>query len=910
VFPSEVAAEYWRRHGARFAGGRALRTDRFISWDTYKERYLSISSSLTPANKIARRLFAAGLCEEIESTPALPSIIPEAFAHRARRFSRSIAGMLPSLRYLVEDISAGVLRLPREFSADYQTVYERYRRYLDDHGLFEPAYLGMNSAPPDVGSGFGGKVCIIYPELIDDYDRYAEHLDSVDCIHAKPPMAYNNRSFATTIEEIDWLFDEISNLLSEGVHPEEIVVSAAGLESITIYITEAARLRSVPIDLRAGKAFTDYPQGALFSRIRDCVTKRFEFDCLKALLLDCRIPWKNRELNQHLVRFGVDARIGRNGRRDVWVERLKLRNETRLSGYYRSLHEHFTQIVEAPDFASLRSRVLDFVNHFLDARRNSQSGSRSEFEATDPGRRILEGVIDTLGPFEAIAEIVDAKVSEPLSMWLEYLADQIYVVRNRDEAVSIYPYRVTAGVHPKHHFVVNVADSSARVRHAPYPFIPMHVRQNPGENQGTDVTSAFLRAYSMSGEDVRFSYSSHGPGGAMLSPSDFVLFESENTPRGSLVSDNAGQPRPSSLPYFEERLYWSGTANLPDALYPIQRLGFTRAFGDDTSGLIEGDGTGQFGLFDDDSSVANFATHVASDRVLVKELCDLLRNDKGVFAISPTTLDSWSNCRFAFLINHLLRVEQREFTVQAVDALAEGKLLHEFAETLLTKGGDQTDADAVNALLETLSRQASSVFPQPYSLLLYDRLEKFRVALEALLENDHTVNPDGSTAAVETSYRLDIGNIELKGRIDRVFPISAGGSDESDEPITTYVLVDYKRSRMLTPGQVRPFESASSYQIPIYVMFVESMNRTVSGAHYYSFNHRKFAHVFSEYGKKSWFSRDELEQFKEAAKIQASAMADALEVGDFMTPGPSGGCERCGVRSICRQRYVVRRGPG
>ena len=144
VFPSEIAAEYWRRHGVRLSDRRAVRTDRFVSWDTFKERYLSIGSTLVPANRVARRLFAAELCDEIHDKPSLPTIVPPQHSRNAHRFARTIAGMVPSLKFLIDEVRSGVFHLEREARADFEELYARYRRFLQSHRLFDPSYLDVD----------------------------------------------------------------------------------------------------------------------------------------------------------------------------------------------------------------------------------------------------------------------------------------------------------------------------------------------------------------------------------------------------------------------------------------------------------------------------------------------------------------------------------------------------------------------------------------------------------------------------------------------------------------------------------------------------------------------------------------------------------------------------------------------
>ena len=50
VFPSEIAAEFWRRSATLPGAQRAIREDRFVSWDRFKEEAFEIRESALPVN--------------------------------------------------------------------------------------------------------------------------------------------------------------------------------------------------------------------------------------------------------------------------------------------------------------------------------------------------------------------------------------------------------------------------------------------------------------------------------------------------------------------------------------------------------------------------------------------------------------------------------------------------------------------------------------------------------------------------------------------------------------------------------------------------------------------------------------------------------------------------------------------
>ena len=81
VFPTEVAARFWLRRALDFAPGRALRADRFLSWDQFDRTALDYGREAALARDrragIAERtLFAAGFLEANRRQGLLRELVP------------------------------------------------------------------------------------------------------------------------------------------------------------------------------------------------------------------------------------------------------------------------------------------------------------------------------------------------------------------------------------------------------------------------------------------------------------------------------------------------------------------------------------------------------------------------------------------------------------------------------------------------------------------------------------------------------------------------------------------------------------------------------------------------------------------------------------------------------------------
>lgn len=855
VFPSEIVAEYWRRHATRFSAGRAVRSDRFISWDTFKEHHLSENREQVPTNRIVRRLFAALVCSKNEHGGVFGELIPPAHQSKSRRFAPSIAALLPLLPLLLADSASSRVALSSQLFEDFTRLLNIYNQFLADRDLFEPAYDTVGRGTIDTS-----RFLFVYPGLIDDFPPAAADFHTI----TPPPVeAYRVQRFETSIEELDSLAERVGVLLTAGTHPADIVVSAAGLEEIDSMIEEAARIRSLPLEIRSGSPLGSQAFGSLFSRIRQCVASKFDLRLLHELLIDPQIPWRNEAINHQLIRFGIDNRCGRNGRTDIWSDRLRF-GDVRLAGYYRSLRAAFVGLVESADVERLRKAVVSFSNEFIDLSRLPASGVH-----------ISESVLDSITRLARIEALVgsDSIVGNPLSIWVEALSEQLYVVQsaNQNETVRVYPYRVAAGIQPLFHLVVNVSDPTARVVQRRYPHLPLHL-QGRDETDSRDVSELFLQAYAVSGDAVEFSSSDLSPRGALIAP---PYLDSGRTVRSADSKDH----------FAVEHEYWSG-GEFPKTLYPLQYESLRR------TPILEGQ--------------IDLTSSVCDDSELRSILAGRAKAD-GLFRITPTGLDSWSKCPFEFLVSRLLGIEQIAYSVESVDPMNEGRLLHQIAASLFGSSDAPTasepgaaDATGIAARKAAIDRHLTDIaksdrrFAQPNSLIVGERIAELRRMLVRFVEWD-AEQPPSRTIAVEQTYETRIGAAVLHGRVDRTMARREG-----------LAIIDYKRGNTPARSALHPFELADSYQIPLYILLAESAGESVGAVSYYSFRHRKEAPVFHASSNTSWFTRPEIDQFVTEAKSRVEEMAAGVEAGDYRAPRGSGGCVRCPVRSICRRRFVVR----
>ncbi|MDA3949643.1 MAG: hypothetical protein PF508_10480 [Spirochaeta sp.] len=75
VFPSEVTAAAWRKHLVAVSRRSAIRADRVISWDVFKEIAIPIKQRRRPASRLVRHAFARRLIRDNATESFLREII-------------------------------------------------------------------------------------------------------------------------------------------------------------------------------------------------------------------------------------------------------------------------------------------------------------------------------------------------------------------------------------------------------------------------------------------------------------------------------------------------------------------------------------------------------------------------------------------------------------------------------------------------------------------------------------------------------------------------------------------------------------------------------------------------------------------------------------------------------------------
>lgn len=948
VFPSEVAAEFWRRKSLELVEKKAIWEDRFLSWDRFKEECFALSERAAPVNRRMRMLFAADLLRRNTPTaPLFASLVNPAYAEGSSSFLRMLTLILPELKRYRELVgrgsrsgaAAGSGAAAREgneapISAneapdgidaatdrDLELLWARYEHFLTENGLFEPSFDRIDI------SRLQKTYHIFFPEVIEDWKEAARFLDS-DRIHLVPIPEEPQRAirrYPNSVRELRNLFGELSRLLREGVPAEEIALTVPRLERWESLLRREGELYDIPFDIRQGRPLAEYPETGFFLHLSETAAGGYTIESLKALFHRRAYPWRRRGAGEELVRWGIEHHCAGRYRsggvvRDLWREKLDSAARSgggegsrakSLAAFYAAFTREVGRLVASPSFAVLRNRVQGFVSSWLDT---DLFGPES--------LRVFQFALNALNDLvEAEGRVRGVDVADPYTLWLAELRERLYVPRSAGPAgVAVYPYRVSAGISPAFHFLVGATQAATQVEWTPLAFLRADERASLGVGDET-ATEEFLDLYQRSGTEVAISFSSEDPGGVELPPASFVLrgvVEGVDSPQSGLRSF----PLSDEDPYLSEAGVWTGSADLPEALHTLQR-----------------EGASFFGRVASRNGKLELTRRALLDRALAARIRERLSDRDGRLKVSATRLERFYACPFAFLFEAALEVEESSYTIEWSDPRIIGALTHELTRRLygaIAERDRTFDGAHLADYRSLLASLAEGLFDEWEELgkafvpPVWGSLKPHLVERVGRLLEEEAKRFDGlAVAALERSYVDQREGLVLEGRIDRV----SGDDDHA-------VLVDYKRHIRVRRSAMReaaggareggdepadPPEASEepelyaqdieglfqlvtpgSLQIPLYVALIEGEGKHVHSAAYYDIEKARYQLVYDEEDRRAWLDREGIEKMVALSERAAAGMAHRAAAGNWTVPDPARGCEDCSLRAVCRMKYTVR----
>ena len=894
VLPAEVSAAHWRKRLARRRG--CLWADEVVSWDRFKEEAFGASEEHRPANRLMRRIFAEQFLKQNARRPQLERLIAPHYAAYSGRYAASLMALLPQLAALrraaaasLDPAAAAAPNTVPVLRRDLDRLYTAYRAFLDEHELFEPQWRAAELTLP------AEPVALIACDLATDFAEYRRALtaaaaESGRILIVEAPRHFSPaaqlRRYPTVSGEITDVLLRIEALLAEGVPGHEIAVTVGDLPALRDRIRLEAAARGVPIVIRQGRPLAEYSAVALFGLMASATAEEFRFERARDLLLHRAIPWRDPgELRRRLTAAAARGRL----------------TVTDGDATLRALARDVRGVVTAATFAAIRERLYAFFAAYVD------TGSFPPDQ-----ERAFQAALDVMTELVREEERGLPALEDPFGFFVSLLADRQYVPREDTGGVSIYPYRVSVGLVPKHHFILNCSQSATKVGAAgAVQLIPETDHEALGID-AYDVSHAMLRAYAASGETVTFAVSDRGAGGAQLPAESFTTAGIEE------LTDHLADPLEL------ERRYLAGeTAEPPDRVYPAQRSGLMHA-----AHTLERAETGDRAVTAAPiPSVVWRRREDTTDSEIPRE-------------ITVSELERYWNCPLGYLMEFLYGARDLETVPEPSAPRHIGTLYHRALQGLYewirnTDGTlDRSHRERYREQAREISRDTLSGEARPLRdaaetsyLMLLDQITDFVIDYDLehfngyevyALEAPFSYPPEGGAegeagAGGEGSAGGEAGGeiMGLRGRIDRVLRNPETGG---------VVVADYKRRNVpgkktlalelaehpaLEPGAADP-DTELSLQMAAYAYLLERNGHHVEAAMYYNLEEAKTSYVYGGTGGKPYLTRDQLDTVIGRIAERLAALPERLRAGDFRVPHPDWGCAECRMRGVCRQRFVVR----
>jgi RecB family exonuclease len=876
VFPSEAAAESWRKESLRILNQGAIRNDRYISWDSFKESITCHDRTEKPVNSVIRRLFASDIVRRNSSEgPVFKKMIPPEYSGHSSVFSDTVLKILPELNALIPRIQEN--DFDTDLRADYLLLYDAYKEFLFRNNFFEPSWDF-----PELKM-FDREYHIIFPELIEDFSEYQELLAEAGCSLLRGDLRCGESFslFENSVIETDELLSSISSLLESGTPPSDIVISSADEQASALLLAKA-RLRGLPVISRQGQPLSDYPAGRLPELIRECRQSGYSIGSMKSLLIFRAFNWKDSTLVSSLIKFGIENRCLKNTASsvygDVWASRLKAAGKRELLDFYRRLRKRIEAVTSCGSFEELASEFQVFISTFLDTGPdNWDSGCEQVFQRT---REALSSLRDIE------TGLTDTEVADPLGIWIEILQEKIYVEQQSGPGVTLYPYRVSAGMIPEHHFIIGLSHDSSNITSKSFAFLTDQQRKEIGADEN-NMTEDFIDIYSSSGSNVRFSGSSETPGGPALPPGRFIEDSQVN---------RRGEQESFTDPFHTENLWWQkmtgGQTLSGPVLTAVQKEGFRYAM------VTYMSDTGF------DATVSPIP-----DGELLSRIISGLSDDNSLLRISASALNRWSDCPFLYFMGDVLNVREDAYILLPEDPMTAGNILHEilfeFFDELKTDGQVFSSAhleqyrrmieDKAGEVFDKWENGENYFYGPAWDALKRRAVKSLQLFPAAEAELYDGLKPEHLEAWLEKVFEDE--GIKAGGYVDR---ISTGENCS--------VIVDYKKSwSKVSKAKFIQFDDegqlmcpSAGYQLPFYILLAEAQGLSSAASSYYSVAAGRHYPVSGDSGV---IDEDDVALLTKLTVSEIKRMAAEVRAGRFLTPERCGGC---GLRAVCRKRFNIR----
>ncbi len=848
VFPTEVAARSYLVDYALYGKNHAILSERAISYDTFRGYFLPHHETMAPANNLTRQLFIHQL---LESGNLLRSFLNPSYPEMNNRAKGYLAKVLPSLLDACEqEVLSNLDPVMRQ---DLLVLYGQYQQFLDEHQLFEPRYERPH-VPDDWDTA--RSYCILfsdtYPEVASLYEQLGRpsFMELRESPGEDPSVCL--QVFPNHLVEIKQTLKKVRELLDAGVETHQIVIGSTGEETLDV-LHEEALLYGIPLTIREGKSVLSYSSGRFLSLLQEVYDEQFSLESLKSLLLDPGIPWAEGEKHRRFIKRAVQQSV-MHGSLHGDDQYSSLLRDKELQRWYESLKQSIVAIVRSQDIEDLRRKI----NHFQDT-----YFIPTQWVGT-PGEDVYAFCLD------AMVQVGDAMektgiISYPgiFSFLLAHLQNKRYVFQQKSEGIAVYRWPQVSAVSAEYLFILGLDQEGSRCIERPLEFLPQQIEK--ALTRELDTTEAHFRCATLGGGKRYLSCHMRRYEGEMMVPSYFLqhgrlsLYEAD--------PDGISDPLAAEL-----------------SLYKRAAIPHVKATASQRSWYLAAKKTALAERSDD------YTRHP-----IKADLVARLKDEEGRFHFSPTGIDQFDHCPYAWLARYLYGLKREEYEVQPVDHLSIGMLLHSVYQQFFSeiRDYDPTQIKIYQERLYALFDECLvSYYGQhgPSPSLRSWIIANYKEKVASILSGESALFAHGRSIAFEASYEVEQFPLLINGRIDRVVSLNPPKN-------TKLAVIDYKKG---IPEVRKVSGHLESFQLPLYrFLLTHTDDVSVANASYYSVKEEKYYTLWAQENDPSAILCDEQLQQR------LESLREAVQGGNLMATPSKKHCGTCPYRSLCRRRYAT-----
>ena len=654
VFTSEVVARSYLEACARRYPNKAIFSDSVISWDTFQEKFTPYPRDKVRAVFTDRLLFVQQFFAANNAMSKLRYYCDSNYECSKPAYMRSIAKALPHMckafdlqNSAQEDLklSDTAQKYAPELCNDLKLLVPVYKAYLDQQGLYETALYEPDFTKPATDGSLAAGYTLVFPQTFSKAAvlkalEVCKHIDLEPYEEGLKLKLFNN-----SVSEIRACLRTVYALLTTGTSPNDIAITCSDYDAYKPYLDQEAQKRDITLTFNNAKPISSYTPGEFFCALERVKAENYSFKSMKALLLDLRFPYKDRDLLVSILQNAVDCKC-KDGPLSNWITKFRKLGALTEAQRLEQIETGIKAVVDCKDPLQLKENVMILVKDLFGedewTKRPDENDSLKAQNARIFGSCQRE--LDNLSAHAKGAKI-DGDLSL-FSLFVDILKDKTYRPNTGKNNINVYKYPADAGLAVKYHFTLGLTDSNTKVLLNPYPFLPLDTAKTLEEVRALEDSILNLYGQTLEGGFSWMSSAQEGFSGADVVPTIFL--------KGERIEEIREVEQDS---FEQEVSVWEGKKELTEgqvlAITQKQKACFERAC----------------------ESELDFSTETKFAQVATP------------FKISVSSVKEFETCPYRGYAYGKLGLNNLDFEPDMEDAAQIGNLLHKALQKALKKAG-------------------------------------------------------------------------------------------------------------------------------------------------------------------------------------------------------------------------------